>query len=227
MKPFLKSTISTFRIYSYEIGILFFSLLNILIMTYGTINLNSGTQNIESCAIGTTNINGTCQSNTCFCDNGTPAVNIFCGRNNSLTCYKCDEGFHTEYERAKQRSFNVEFKNKVCKENLCGCDHGSAKLGSNCSSHGAEDCEFCDEGYEKFGFDKFICIQQGQNLHLYTDNKKRQSKCHQDNPRFFHCHNNQLLNTHSDISLNYHSFHNSKHKTFVQPLPNPSYNSNP
>ena len=119
MKPFLKSSITTLKSYFYETSILTILLINILVVTYGTVYLNTGIENIQSCPIGQQKINITdknCTSNQCFCENGIAAKGVLCGRNYSLTCDPngCDAGFHV-YRVGGKKERSEERKNQKMK----------------------------------------------------------------------------------------------------------------
>ena len=99
---------------------------------------------------------GECINNACTCDNGRIIHYTKCSENGGENCRSCSAGherievsenvFHckTPCEINKHRN-----ESGNCVNNECFCENGIPTT-SNCSENNSENCETCNEGYQKF-----------------------------------------------------------------------------
>ena len=97
-----------------------------------------------------------CESNKCFCLNGTPAAN--CDIDNQSNCLKCNDG----YDLMSEISNDLPgFNTNSCRKKECTCKRGKFAEGIDCPSHGQLKCTDCENGYhlenEKCVKNKCVC----------------------------------------------------------------------
>merc|ERR1712226_1192096 len=69
----------------------------------------------------------------CYCENGNPAIDPVCEKDNDHKCKICDPGYN--------------LKDYKCQENECNCKFGKGTTGSRCLKNQGNNCVSCNTDY--------------------------------------------------------------------------------
>jgi len=109
----------------------------------------------------TSELNRVCTQNNCSCTNGSAATGINCTTHNANICSSCANGYYktnqtctecTVCGKGTSTTTNCSStSNRICTQNQCLCANGTAATGINCTTHDANICLSCADGFKKSG----------------------------------------------------------------------------
>jgi surface protein len=115
----------------------------------------TGTFETTSCSSAS---NRVCTPNVCSCTNGVEATGEACTTHGANNCTSCSNGYYKNGSTCTGCTTScgngttetipcTSASNRVCTPNVCSCANGTAANGTACTTHAANICTYCANGY--------------------------------------------------------------------------------